>query len=57
MAEILISAFSPLKENNSLPVIVDAASLQNAQLYQKFGFKLIKEELSLGFPIYFLRLN
>jgi len=57
VAEILISAFSPLKENNSLPVIVDAASLQNAQLYQKFGFKLIKEELSLGFPIYFLRLN
>lgn len=40
-----------------LPVIIDAASENNAQLYQKFGFRVIKKENALGFPIYFLRLN
>ncbi|WP_415181507.1 GNAT family N-acetyltransferase [Nonlabens sp.] len=44
-------------KNNQLPVIIDAASISNAQMYQKFGFKIIKKEESLGFPIYFLRLN
>ena len=43
--------------NTELPVIVDAASHHNAKLYQKFGFKPIGTEESLGFPIYFLRLN
>lgn len=42
---------------NKLPVIVDAASKKNALLYQKFGFRVFKEDNSLGFPIYFLRLN
>ena len=40
-----------------LPVIIDAASENNARLYQKFGFRVIKKEEALGFPIYFLRLN
>jgi len=44
-------------KDNQLPVIIDAASEHNAQLYQKFGFRIIKKEESLGFPIYFLRLN
>jgi hypothetical protein len=44
-------------KNNTLPVIIDAASISNAQMYQKFGFKIIKKEETLGFPIYFLRLN
>ena len=44
-------------KNNKLPVIVDAASKKNVRLYQKFGFKVFKEENTLGFPIYFLRLN
>jgi hypothetical protein len=44
-------------KNNTLPVIIDAASISNAQMYQKFGFRLIKKEETLGFPIYFLRLN
>lgn len=44
-------------KNNKLPVIVDAASKKNVILYQKFGFKVFKEDNSLGFPIYFLRLN
>lgn len=43
--------------NNKLPVIVDAASKKNVILYQKFGFNAFKEDNSLGFPIYFLRLN
>lgn len=43
--------------NNKLPVIVDAASKKNVILYEKFGFRVFKEEKSLGFPIYFLRLN
>ncbi len=43
--------------NNNFPVIVDAASIKNAQLYQKFGFKMINKDESLGFPIYFLRLK
>lgn len=44
-------------KNNTLPVIVDAASKKNVTLYKKFGFKVFKEDNSLGFPIYFLRLN
>jgi len=44
-------------KNTTLPVIIDAASEKNARLYQKFGFKIIKKEESLGFPIYFLRFN
>ena len=44
-------------KNNKLPVIVDAASKKNVILYQKFGFKVFKEDNSLVFPIYFLRLN
>ena len=44
-------------KNNQLPVIVDAASEKNVILYKKFGFRVFKEEKSLGFPIYFLRLN
>ncbi len=44
-------------KNNELPVIIDAASQQNVSLYKKFGFKVIKTEKALGFPIYFLRLN
>ncbi|SDW17853.1 Acetyltransferase (GNAT) domain-containing protein [Lutibacter oricola] len=44
-------------KKNKLPVIVDAASKKNVKLYQKFGFKVFKEDKSLGFPICFLRLN
>lgn len=43
--------------NNKLPIIIDAASDHNAKLYQKLGFRIIKKEESLGFTIYFLRLN
>lgn len=44
-------------KHSKLPVIVDTALKQNVILYQKFGFKVFKEDNSSGFPIYFLRLN
>lgn len=44
-------------KQNQLPVLIDAASKENAKLYQKLGFKIISKEELLGFPIYFLRLN
>ena len=46
-----------LYRKNQLLVIIDAASIRNVKMYQKFGFRIIKKEESLGFPIYFLRLN
>ena len=46
-----------IADRTALPVIIDAASENNARLYQKFGFRVIKKEEALGFPIYFLRLN
>lgn len=55
-ARLMINVKNKFK-NNKLPVIIDAASPQNSKMYQKFGFKLIKKEETLGFPIYFLRLN
>jgi GNAT superfamily N-acetyltransferase len=55
-ARLMIEVKNKFK-NNTLPVIIDAASEHNAQLYQKFGFKIVKKNESLGFPIYFLRLN
>jgi GNAT superfamily N-acetyltransferase len=55
-ARLMIEVKNKFK-NNTLPVIIDAASEHNAQLYQKFGFRIVKKDESLGFPIYFLRLN
>ncbi|MFC5046845.1 GNAT family N-acetyltransferase [Aquimarina hainanensis] len=44
-------------KDNQLPVIIDTSSEYNVKLYKRFGFKLIKKEKGLKFPIYFLRLN
>ena len=44
-------------EDNELPVIIDAASRANVNMYQKFGFRVIGTDESLGFPLHFLRLN
>ncbi len=44
-------------KENKLPVIIDTVSDYNVKLYQKFGFKIIGKEESLGYPLYFLRLN
>lgn len=43
--------------DNELPVMLDTVSEYNVGLYQKFGFQVIAKDESLGFPIYFLRLN
>lgn len=55
-ARLMLEVMNEFKRNKR-PVIVDAASEKNVQLYMKFGFKIIKKEEALGFPIYFLRLN
>jgi len=55
-ARLMIKIKNHFKDNH-LPVIVDAASEKNVKMYQKFGFKIIKKEEGLGFPLYFLRLN
>jgi len=55
-ARLLIKLMHHFKDNK-LPVILDAASKKNVKMYQKFGFRIIKEDDSLGFPIWFLRLN
>ena len=55
-ARLMIEVKNHYKDSK-LPVIVDAASKQNVILYQKFGFKVFREDNSSGFPIYFLRLN
>jgi len=44
-------------QDNTLPIIVDAADEDNVKLYQKFGFRVIGKEENLGFPIYLLQLN
>jgi N-acetylglutamate synthase-like GNAT family acetyltransferase len=55
-ARLMIEVKNRFK-NTKLPVILDAASEKNAELYKKFGFRIITKEEALGFPIYFLRLN
>jgi len=44
-------------KDNKLPVVIDAAAEINVKLYEKFGFKVFAKDDSLGFPIYFLRIN
>jgi len=44
-------------KNNTLPVIIDAALEYNVRLYEKFGFKIIDTDYTLGFPLHFLRMN
>ncbi len=40
--------------DNKLPIIIDTVSAYNLKLYQKFGFKIVRKEMSLDFPVYFL---
>lgn len=55
-ARLMLQVKDYFKENK-LPAIVDAASLKNAKMYQKIGFRIIKKDNSLGFPIYYLRIK
>lgn len=49
--------FDDRDEKNKLPVIIETTTDENLKMYQRFGFKLIKEVHTKNFPIYFLRLN
>ena len=55
-ARLIISVMKKYK-NNEKPVIIDTVLEYNINLYKKFGFKVLKIEESLGFPITLLRLN
>ena len=55
-ARMVLRIMSQYKKNKK-PVVLDTVSEYNIKLYQKFGFKIIREEKTLGFPISLLRLN
>lgn len=55
-ARLLLQVHEKYKQSQ-IPIVLDAADKTNVKLYQKFGFRIISEEESLGFPIYFLQLN
>ena len=55
-ARLMLELMQQFKDND-LPVVIDTATEKNVRLYKKLGFKIISKEESLGFPIYFLRLN
>ncbi len=45
------------KQHLELPIIVDTASEDLVNLYQKFGLRIFNTENDLGFPIYMLRMD
>lgn len=45
------------RTDNTLPVIIETTTGENLRMYQRFGFKLIKEVHTKKFPLYFLRMN
>ncbi len=55
-AKLIMQVFRDF-QNNTLPIIVDTASMDHVRLYQKFGLKVYNTEEGLGFPIYLLRMN
>ncbi|WP_298506491.1 GNAT family N-acetyltransferase [uncultured Maribacter sp.] len=55
-ARLVLKVMTTYKRNKK-PVVLDTVSEYNIKLYQKFGFKIIREEKTLGFPISLLRLN
>jgi ribosomal protein S18 acetylase RimI-like enzyme len=55
-ARLMLQVLNKYK-GNTLPVIIDTASVENVELYKKLGFKVFKTEDNLGFPMYFLRMN
>lgn len=55
-ARLMLQVLNKYK-GNTLPVIIDTASIENVELYKKLGFKVFKTEDNLGFPMYFLRMN
>jgi len=56
-ARLIKQLLEEREENNKLPVIIETTTAENLRMYQRFGFKLIKEVQTKNFPLYFLRLN
>lgn len=56
-ARLIKQLFEDRDEKNHLPVIIETTTDENLKMYQRFGFKLIKEVQTKNFPLYFLRLN
>ena len=56
-ARLIKQLFEDRDEKNHLPVIIETTTDENLRMYQRFGFKLIKEVQTKNFPLYFLRLN
>ena len=55
-AKLVLQVLHPYNEKR-LPIIIDTVSDDNVKLYRKFGFKIKHRDESLGYPIYFMRLN
>lgn len=42
---------------NKLPVIIETTTAENIRLYQKFGFRILKQTEELGYPLSYLQLD
>ena len=42
-------------KDNKLPCILETTIASNLKLYEKFGFKIVKESYNLNYPLFFLR--
>mgnify|MGYP001818732998 CR=1 FL=1 len=49
----LLQAYS----ENKLPVIIETTTHENIRLYQKSGFRILKQTEELGYPLTYLRLE
>lgn len=54
-AKLIMQVFRDFQDN-TIPIIVDTASMEHVRLYQKFGLEVFNTEKALGFPIYLLRM-
>lgn len=42
-------------KDNKLPCILETTTEENIKMYEKFGFKIVKESNDLNYPLFFLR--
>ncbi|MBT8236835.1 MAG: GNAT family N-acetyltransferase [Bacteroidia bacterium] len=43
--------------DNKLPVVIETTTNENIRLYQKFGFRILKQTEELGYPLTYLQLE
>lgn len=55
-ARLLLELFKA-NSDNKLPIVIDTVSDSNVKLYKKFGFRIVHQDDSLGFPLRVLRMN